>query len=311
MPHEIIIGFDKSEQSLDAVALGCALADAIHAKLVIANVYFHDRFYDTYTYGDFEREAKAEGAELLRQAVGLVGERAVETVVIGASTTTRGLHDLAMARDATMIVVGSTRRSTIGRAIPGTTARHLLSGGPCAVAVAPRGMANAAPRIDKVGVAFNGSPESRHALRIAGDIAKASHATIRLIRAVMPTLPPVGAPYAITTGDQTFSQNHKERAERECSQAIESLPVECRDGMDVEVGDGIVVLRSHAQDVDLMVCGSRGYGRGRQVLLGSTSAGLVDHAECPVLVVPRGAEVAVDEERVEDVSSSAEPTPAT
>jgi hypothetical protein len=28
MPSEIIIGFDESDQSRDAVALGCALADA-------------------------------------------------------------------------------------------------------------------------------------------------------------------------------------------------------------------------------------------------------------------------------------------
>jgi nucleotide-binding universal stress UspA family protein len=311
MPHEIIIGFDESEQSRDAVALGCALADAIHAKVVLAKVYFHDRFYDTYTYGDFEREAKAEAAELLRQAVELVGDRAVETIVIGASTTTRGLHDLAIARDATMIVVGSTRRSAIGRAIPGTTARHLLSGGPCAVAVAPRGTANAAPRIDKIGVAFNGSPESRHALRIAGEIAKSARATVRLIRAVMPTLPPVGAPYAITTANRTLSQEHEERAKKECSEAIETLPADCRDTIDVQVGDAVAVLRSHAHDVDLMVCGSRGYGRGRQVLLGSTSAGLVDHAECPVLVVPRAAEAAIDEQRLEQVSSSAQPMPAT
>ena len=54
-----------------------------------------------------------------------------------------------------------------------------------------------------------------------------------------------------------------------------------------------------------LVCGSRGYGRGRQVLIGSTSARLVDHAECPVLVVPRGAEVTGDEETVGGTSSGA------
>jgi nucleotide-binding universal stress UspA family protein len=40
--------------------------------------------------------------------------------------------------------------------------------------------------------------------------------------------------------------------------------------------------------VDLLVCGSRGYGPVRRVLLGTVSAALVRQASVPVLVVPRG-----------------------
>ena len=41
-------------------------------------------------------------------------------------------------------------------------------------------------------------------------------------------------------------------------------------------------------DLDLLVCGSRGYGPARRVLLGGVSARLLRHARVPVLVVPRG-----------------------
>ncbi len=49
-----------------------------------------------------------------------------------------------------------------------------------------------------------------------------------------------------------------------------------------------------AGDADLLVCGSRGYGPLRSVLLGDVSRHLVEHARCPVLVVRRagGSETA-------------------
>jgi nucleotide-binding universal stress UspA family protein len=40
--------------------------------------------------------------------------------------------------------------------------------------------------------------------------------------------------------------------------------------------------------VDLLVCGSRGYGPVRRVLLGGISARVVRNSRVPVVVVPRG-----------------------
>jgi nucleotide-binding universal stress UspA family protein len=42
-------------------------------------------------------------------------------------------------------------------------------------------------------------------------------------------------------------------------------------------------------EVDLLVCGSRGYGPMRRVLLGGVLRKLIRRAACPVVVVPRGA----------------------
>ena len=41
-------------------------------------------------------------------------------------------------------------------------------------------------------------------------------------------------------------------------------------------------------DVDVLVCGSRGYGPVRRVLLGGVAARLIRRAAAPVVVVPRG-----------------------
>ena len=42
-----------------------------------------------------------------------------------------------------------------------------------------------------------------------------------------------------------------------------------------------------ADDVDMLVCGSRGYGPARRVLLGGVSSRLIRRARLPVAVVPR------------------------
>ena len=58
-----------------------------------------------------------------------------------------------------------------------------------------------------------------------------------------------------------------------------------------EVVDGYAddELARLSDEVDLLVCGSRGLGPLGRVMLGSVSAGVLRKARCPVLVVPRGA----------------------
>jgi nucleotide-binding universal stress UspA family protein len=51
-------------------------------------------------------------------------------------------------------------------------------------------------------------------------------------------------------------------------------------------------LAKASEDLDLLVCGSRGYVGS--VLLGSVSHHLVRTAACPLLVVPRGGAAALE-----------------
>jgi nucleotide-binding universal stress UspA family protein len=50
----------------------------------------------------------------------------------------------------------------------------------------------------------------------------------------------------------------------------------------------VEVLGGLADEVDVLVCGSRGYGPVRRVLLGGVAARLIGRAGMPVTVVPRG-----------------------
>jgi nucleotide-binding universal stress UspA family protein len=51
------------------------------------------------------------------------------------------------------------------------------------------------------------------------------------------------------------------------------------------VVDALADLRP--EDADVLVCGSRGYGPARRVLLGGVSSRLLRHARLPVIIVPR------------------------
>ena len=47
-------------------------------------------------------------------------------------------------------------------------------------------------------------------------------------------------------------------------------------------------------DIDVLVCGSRGYGPVRRVLLGGVSSRLIRRARLPVTVVPRASTASTD-----------------
>ena len=57
---------------------------------------------------------------------------------------------------------------------------------------------------------------------------------------------------------------------------------------DAFVEDPADVLIRVSEHLDLLVCGSRGYGPLRAVLLGGVSRRLAAEAQCPVIVLPRG-----------------------
>jgi hypothetical protein len=56
------------------------------------------------------------------------------------------------------------------------------------------------------------------------------------------------------------------------------------------VQDAADFVIAASENVDLLVCGSRGYGPKRAVLLGGVSRRIVAEARCPVIVLARGIE---------------------
>ena len=56
------------------------------------------------------------------------------------------------------------------------------------------------------------------------------------------------------------------------------------------IGHTVDELVALSGGVDLLVCGSRGYGPLASVLLGGVTHRLTREAHCPIVIIPRGVE---------------------
>ncbi len=132
--NAIIVSYDGTPNDDDALALGCALAKG-GSPLALAYVR-HSREFDTRR----EELAEHDAQRRLEQGAAWLGEPSLHRHVVVSPSTWEGLARLAAQESASMIVFGSDYRTPPGTVEPGTSAQHLLEGGPVAVAVAPAGI---------------------------------------------------------------------------------------------------------------------------------------------------------------------------
>jgi nucleotide-binding universal stress UspA family protein len=84
------------------------------------------------------------------------------------------------------------------------------------------------------------------------------------------------------------SDNERELRSAQLEDAVVAAPVSVRAEGVLRSGDPAERLAQASTDLDLLVCGSRGRGPVRRLLLGSVSTALMAKAPCPILVVERG-----------------------
>jgi nucleotide-binding universal stress UspA family protein len=126
-----------------------------------------------------------------------------------------------------------------------------------------------------IGVAYVTGDEGLEALRNASALARRAGATLRVLSVVKPN-----------------------REDRDLEEAIRQIvavlaadvPVE----VEIDAGDPAETLIGLSASLDVLVCGSRGYGPLRATLLGSVSRRLVVEARCPVIVLPRGVKASLE-----------------
>ncbi len=181
------------------------------------------------------------------------------------------------------------------RALPGTVASHLLHGCPRAVAIAPAGYVQKHhSAIATIAAAYDASPEARAAVDEATRLARLAGAKLRIVSVVPPVAYGAGATM-VPPADIASLAVDARRRELDDVMANRPADVECEDVL--RQGSPPGELCDEAEDADLLVMGSRGYGPLRSVLLGSVSSGVVRSAPCPVLVFPRSAITKRDERR--------------
>lgn len=223
---------------------------------------------------------REEAERILDEARTALAATDAEFRAVPAESAPRGLHEqLEQAGPEAVAVLGSKPTAGVRRTSTGSTAERLLTGAPGAVVLVPWDYEESVPeRTGRVSVAFVDTPDGRAALTRARSVAAELSAALEVVSVLPDTLvrPALGEP-------RRFAQ-----AQRDDFAAAARSAVAGDEGVrlvDGPVVDALADLRP--EDTDLLVCGSRGYGPARRVLLGGVSARLLKHARVPVMVVPR------------------------
>jgi nucleotide-binding universal stress UspA family protein len=285
MTAPIVVGVDGTGSGLDAVALAAQLARVTGDPLIVACVYPEGRRPGS------DAAVRGPTAKALEAASDLADEAGAEYRTVASSSPARGLTKLAEEEGAAMVVAGSHRSGAFGRVASGGTAERLLHGSGCPVAVAPRGYRRRiTDKLRRIGVAFVDTPDGHEAVRHAADLAARSGLPLTLF-SVVAVHANWFVPEAVRPEEETVPVEVRKDYQEALDRALAGLPEGVRATGELLYGDVVDELAMVGdRGVDLLVCGSRGYGPVRRVLLGTVSAGLVRQASVPVLVVPRRGE---------------------
>jgi nucleotide-binding universal stress UspA family protein len=278
MFRNVLVGVDGRPNGRDAIALASGLMDP-QGELTFAHVHGGE-FQPLHAATPGLREAEREASEKLLEQERAAARVSAELISIAAMSAGRGLHVQAEKQSADLLVVGSCSHGVLGRAMLGDDTRAALNGTPCAVAIASLGYAEHPTPIANVGVAYNGSPESEHALTVAKELAATTNATVRALEVV--SFPG----YAFTGLVPATLGESIELMLQEAGRRMKALPAV--DGRAV-YGLAGEELAEFGDELDILVVGSRGYGPVRRLVMGSTSNYLERHARCSLLVLPRAA----------------------
>ncbi len=284
----IAVGVDGHAEGRDAAALGRAIADAVGAELMLVAVHPDPMLPLPSEMG--WKSLRREAEKLLRTVRDAHAPQA-RIVAETDFSIPRALHRVVRAHDRDLLVVGSSRDAADGHVRIGKRTRQLLCHFECALAIAPRGLAQAGPvQLRSVGVGYDGGAESEAALALAATLAGAARAELQVQGVVDDRIPMLlRSPLeGLVAAEWSGVITEEKRVLRE--QALAAL---ARLGIDVPVevtsGRPADTLLALSEKVDLLVIGSRRWGPVSRVLLGSTGEAVLHDAACSVLTVPRPA----------------------
>lgn len=294
MFDNVLVGVDDGEGGRDAIALARVLA-APDSKLTLAQIYQGEPQVSRATSPAYEATQHERIREVLEKVTAETGVNA-ELRSHGSPSVGRGLHELAELTDADLLVIGSSRRGLLGRALIGDDTRAALNGAPCAVAIAPAGYSREATLVREVGVGYDGSPESERALELARSVAAEHQSKLSAFQAIsIPAHVLLGAP----------PPAHPDSAQRRVDDALERISALDAVEPHAAYGDPVEELTLYSASLDLLVVGSRGYGPLGRLVYGGVAQRLARTARSPLLVLTRSARTAPDDAGVEPALATA------
>ncbi len=283
MSKQIIVGYDGSGPSLEAVMWAAHDAHARGAPLRIVSCYRIPIAGDA-VYGWVPTEAFTSLMAATEDSLALVRDVVAGSypgldITTEASAGPAGQVLVDAGESGDTIVVGASSHEGAAAFWLGSTPRYIVRHSPSPVVIV-RGAATRG-RPDRIVVGIDGSASSAEALRWAGDAADLYGVTLNVVHAWT-------YPYLLL--DTRSRQAHDlTRVDAACvlDRALESAREEfAADVVGELVESGPVsALLGVVRDGDLLVLGSRGHGTARSGLFGSTVNSVLDRCAVPVVVI--------------------------
>jgi len=235
----------------------------------------------------YAEDAIAEAREFLGDSV------QAEYTTSSASSASEGLISTATEAGAALIALGSARHGPVGRITVGGIANEMLHISPVPVAISPRGYRpSSGARLRRVTCAFSGSTQSRSAFEAAVQLSRRHAVPLRLTTIVIRDrqMYPSQVGY---DAERLVVEQWRAQAREAQEKALATLPndvsveTDILDGRDWE--DALDSLPW--EDGEMLVVGSSRLGPVAKVFLGSSATKIIRSSPVPVLVVPRSADV--------------------
>jgi nucleotide-binding universal stress UspA family protein len=136
-------------------------------------------------------------------------------------------------------------------------------------------------------VGVDGSGHSQRALEWAMNEAAIRHTSLTVLT-VHPAIVGYFGGVVTTPGDLELTEKAQAAVKEEADKVLASLDGPHPESVTVKAVHGFPVeeLIDASKDADMIVLGSRGVGGFTRMLLGSTAGQVVQHAHCPVLIIP-------------------------
>jgi len=279
----ILVGCDGSPESKTALDWAVAHARATSGSLRLVAVWDWPTWQgEAVSYGPWDPKDSCRSAlDRLRADISFPPDRLSADVVHGQP----GRVLVEGAREADMLVVGTHGLGAVERLVLGSVSAHCALRSPVPVVVVR-------PPTDRRGVlvGVDDSAGARAALRWAMDYADLVGQPLVAMNIVELPAPPVPGGYPVLVANPRADLHREVRSwldelvEKE--QAERGLPVRC--GYRVKVADGNPghVLVEQSKRAGITVCGRRGAGGFRRLVMGSAATALAHHGHSSLVVIP-------------------------
>ncbi len=198
-------------------------------------------------------------------------------IIVESDDVGREIIEAATKGGYNLTVLGSRGKSGIHSLILGSVSKKVARDSKGSVLI----VKNKIDSLPRILVAFDGSPESRKALSVAGELGKKFGGKVNPVAVVNVPLSPEG--HVMTDIDRWENEMKGYVVEAVTMLKAQGLLSEGKVLNSVDVAR-VISEEASKGNYDLIVAGNRGYGRLKSLFLGSVATGIADGAKTNVLI---------------------------